>query len=135
MVPFCQLFRFAEGRDYIYLIVGIIFAMAAGCSFPFFAYIWGKAHDIYLTLDPQSRVDQSVHYRNILFFMGIGTLAASWTSFACWLIMSERMSVACRKAYLRSMFRHDVGWFDSQNQFELSQKFNTDSRAYQRAIG
>ena len=135
MVPFSQLFRFAEGRDYLYLIMGIIFAMAAGCSFPFFAYIWGKTHEIHLTLGGQGKVDQVTHYRNILFYIGTGALVSSWITFVCWVVMSERMAVACRKAYIKSMFRQDVGWFDQQNQFEFSQKFNTDSRTYQKAVG
>lgn len=36
---------------------------------------------------------------------------------------------------MNSLLRQDVGWYDQQNQFELSSQFNADSLAYQRATG
>lgn len=45
------------------------------------------------------------------------------------------MGVKCRKAYLKSLLRQDVGWFDTQNQFQLSSNFTTDALAYQKATG
>lgn len=45
------------------------------------------------------------------------------------------MAVKCRKQYMKSLLRQDVGWFDTINQYELSSQFNNDSIAYQRAIG
>ena len=36
---------------------------------------------------------------------------------------------------MRSLLRQDIGWFDMKNQFELSQQFNTDALAYQKATG
>ena len=136
MVSFLELWRFAEQKDYIYLILGIVFAMVAGCSFPFFALIWGKILDAFLiTTDPQARLDQAAHYRNIFFAIGVASLFASWISFGSWTIMSDRMSIACRKAYFKSLLKQDIGWYDMNNQFELSQKFNLDSLAYQKATG
>ena len=45
------------------------------------------------------------------------------------------MAVRCRRAYMRSLLRQDIGWYDSQNQFELSSNFNSDALAYQKATG
>ena len=136
MISFLQLFRFAAGTDYLYLILGIVFAIVAGCGFPWFAYIWGKILDSFLiTTDSQARLDNAVYYRNIFFYIGIGSLISSWIAFASWIIMSERISINCRKAYMKSILRQDIGWFDLNNQYELSQKFNTDALAYQKATG
>jgi len=46
-----ELYRFADGYDYILLALGIIFAMVAGCSFPWFAYLWGKILDAFLNAE------------------------------------------------------------------------------------
>ena len=55
--------------------------------------------------------------------------------FACWMITGERQGVACRKDYLKSLLRQEIGWFDTINQSELSTKFATDCFAFQGAIG
>lgn len=135
-MSFFQLFRFAEGTDYLLIMLGIIFALVSGCSFPWFAYLWGKILDSFLLAeDPQGRLDSAIHYRNIFFYVGLGSLVSSWIAFASWTILSERMAVRCRKAYMKSLLRQDVGWYDIQNQYELSSNFNTDALAYQKATG
>ena len=45
------------------------------------------------------------------------------------------MTIRCRKAYMKSLLRQDIGWFDMKNQFELSQQFNVDALAFQKATG
>lgn len=136
MVSLWQLFRFAEGSDYLLLALGIIFAMVAGCSFPWFAYLWGKILDSFLFAnDAQARLDNAIYYRNIFFYLGLGALVSSWISFASWTILSEKMAIRCRKAYMRSLFRQDIGWLDLHDQFELSQNFNVDALAFQKATG
>jgi len=110
--------------------------MVAGCSFPFFAYLWGKILDAFLHADDaQQRLDSAIYYRNIFFYLGIGALFSSWIAFASWTILSERMTVKCRKAYMNSLLRQDVGWFDQQDQFSLSSEFNSDALTYQKATG
>lgn len=135
-VSFFELFRFAEGSDYLLIVLGVIFAMVAGCSFPWFAYLWGKILDAFLNAnDAAKRLDEAAHYRNIFFYVGVGALFASWIAFASWTILSERMAVRCRKAYMKSLLRQDVGWYDLQNQYELSSNFSNDALAYQKATG
>lgn len=131
-----ELFRFAEGFDYMLIALGIIFAMVAGCSFPWFSYLWGKILDSFLFAnDPAQRLENATYYRNIFFYLGLGALASSWIAFTSWTILSERVAVKCRKAYMKSLLRQDVGWYDVTNQFELSSNFNNDALAYQRATG
>jgi len=47
-VSLTQLFRFADAYEYLLLALGVIFAMVAGCSFPWFAFLWGKILDAFL---------------------------------------------------------------------------------------
>ena len=49
MVSLCALFRFAEGVDYLFIVLAIIFTLAVGCSLPWFAYLWGKILDSFLS--------------------------------------------------------------------------------------
>lgn len=68
-------------------------------------------------------------------YIGVGSFVAGWLMFACWMIAGERQSIACRKAYLKSLLRQEIGWFDMINQSELSSKFTTDSFAFSGALG
>jgi ATP-binding cassette, subfamily B (MDR/TAP), member 1 len=52
-----------------------------------------------------------------------------------WIITGQRQSIACRKEYLKSLLRQEIGWFDTINQSELATKFGTDCFAFQGAIG
>ena len=68
-------------------------------------------------------------------YIGAAAFVAGWGMFACWMITGERQGIACRKKYLASLLKQEIGWFDTINQSELSTKFATDSFAFQGAIG
>lgn len=71
----------------------------------------------------------------ILFVeIGIGVFGSGWIMIACWLITGERQSMRCRKEYLKSLLRQEIGWFDLVNQSELTSQFSTDTVAFQGAI-
>lgn len=36
---------------------------------------------------------------------------------------------------MKSLLRQDIGWFDMNNQFEISSQFSKDALAYQKATG
>ena len=117
-------------------MLGVIFALIAGCSFPWFAFLWGRILDAFLNANNgQARLDDAIHYRNIFFYVGIGALFSSWIAFVSWTILSERLSTKCRKACMNSLLRQDVGWFDQQDQFHLSNQFNFDALAFQKGTG
>lgn len=98
-----SLYRFADKNDKILLVIGVIFSLITGAGFPFFGYIWGKVTDAYALPTTQDTVNKSEHYRNVFLYIGGGTLIAAWISFACWIIVGERMALKCRKAYLNSL--------------------------------
>ena len=57
---------------------------------------------------------KQVMYKFLL--IGVGVFVAGWLMFACWMISGERQSIACRKAYLKSLLRQEISWFDMINQ-------------------
>ena len=71
----------------------------------------------------------------IFIYIGLGAFAAGFGMSACWMIAGERQSIACRKEYLRSLLRQEIGWFDVINQSELASNFATDCFAFKGAIG
>ena len=54
-ISFIQLFRFAETKDVILIIIGIISAIAGGCSMPVMIILFGKLADAFVS---QAQNDQ-----------------------------------------------------------------------------
>jgi hypothetical protein len=46
-----SLFRFAQTKDFILMIVGIFCATGVGASYPVFAYLWGNLIDSFINVD------------------------------------------------------------------------------------
>ena len=129
----CDLFRYATSTDWALIVVGSVCAGATGVGMPAFALLWGNMTDSFD--DTNEMVSAAKRVMLQFIYIGIGTFVAGWGMFACWMITGERQGVACRKEYLKSLLRQEIGWFDTINQSELSTKFATDSFAFQGAIG
>jgi ATP-binding cassette subfamily B (MDR/TAP) protein 1 len=48
--------------------------------------------------------------------IGAGIFFASWVMFACWMVAGERQAIRCRKLYLATLLKQEIGWFDRVNQ-------------------
>ena len=115
------------------MVIGSIGAVAIGAAMPAFAYIWGEMTDSFQ--DEDEMVPAAKETMFLFIYIGIGAFAAGWIMFACWMIAGERQAITCRKVYLKSLLRQEIGWFDTINQNELASKFSADTFAFQGAIG
>ena len=116
------------------MAIGTIAALAMGTALPVFSLLMGTITDTFaLGGDPMVAAAKTAMFQFI--YIGLGVFVAGWLMFACWMISGERQSIACRKAYLKSLLRQEIGWFDMINQSELASKFTTDSFTFSGAIG
>lgn len=67
--------------------------------------------------------------------LGVIGMISGLVMYACWMVTGERQVITCRKEYLKSLLKQDIGWFDKVNQSSLSSRFTTDCYTYQGAIG
>lgn len=111
---------------------GSLCACALGTAIPLLVIFWGNVTDIYGNLDKM--VDETKHAMFNALGIAAGALLTGWGMFGCWVVAAERQGIACRKYYLRSLLRQEIGWFDTINQLELSSKFVNDTSAFQGAI-
>lgn len=75
-----------------------------GTAMPAFALLWGDMTDAFSQGGDQM-VNASLQVMLKFIYIGIGVFVAGWLMFACWMIAGERQSIACRKAYLKSLLR------------------------------
>lgn len=131
-VNFCQLFRFATRTDYIILAIGLFASMCNGAALPLFALLWGNMVDSFKT--KEEMVDQAREMLLLFIYIGLGAATTGWIMITCWLTAGERQSIECRKQYLKSLLKQEIGWFDTLNQAEISSQFSADTIAYQEGI-
>ena len=105
-----------------------------GVALPAFAILWGDMSDKFSTSEAEIEAAGKKIMLQFIY-IGLGALGAGWGMFACWMIAGERQGIACRKEYLKSLLRQEIGWFDTLNQSELATKFSKDSFAFKGAVG
>jgi ATP-binding cassette subfamily B (MDR/TAP) protein 1 len=128
------MFRFATSFDYALMTIGTICACALGTAMPGFAILLGDMTDAFSkTSDDMVEAGTQIMYKFI--YVAIAELFAGWGALACWMITSERQGISCRKEYLKSLLKQEIGWFDTINQSELATNFAADCFAFQGAIG
>jgi len=115
-VPYSKLYSLESGTDKCYRFLGWGASIIAGLAMPSFVYFMG---DIVDTFDPSegvaSTLDDMKKLALIMVFVGLGLWLFSYVFFAMLLIFSAKVARKVRVAYLRSVLRQEVAWFDEIN--------------------
>eukprot|EP01135_Chromosphaera_perkinsii_P011481 Nk52_evm6s2415 gene=Nk52_evmTU6s2415 len=136
---FLEMFRFADGKDKLLMVVGSVGAVASGAVLPLFSLIFGQMIDDFGAYE-RGETDNDVLVSSIedvsLYFVyiGVGGLIASYIQTACWMISSERQAKSMRGAYITSLLRQDIGWYDTQNSGAFPTRIATDTQQVQEAV-
>ena len=115
-------FSFATCVDILMLLLGTVCALAQGASFPLMIIMFG---DILGTIGASGMADTDVFLKEMetilmrMLMIGGGVWVVAFVKSWCWGHAGARMAVKAREAYLRSIMRQDVGWFDTEKVLEL----------------
>ncbi|VAH24307.1 unnamed protein product [Triticum turgidum subsp. durum] len=113
-VSFTGLFRHADGKDLLLMLVGTVAALANGVSQPLMTVIFGDVVDAFggaTDANVLHRVNKAV--LNFVY-LGIGAAVISFLQVSCWTITGERQAARIRSLYLKSVLRQDISFFDMQ---------------------
>lgn len=69
----------------------------------------------------------------ILF--GAGSIFGGWGMQYFWQAAGERQANKCRKHYIESLMRQEIGWYETQQSSQIVSRFVSDTQAFQLAIG
>ncbi|TKY62124.1 ABC transporter B family member 1 [Spatholobus suberectus] len=136
-VGFGELFRFADGLDYLLMGIGTLGAVVHGCSLPLFLRFFAdlvnsfgsNANDV----DRMTR--EVVKYAFYFLVVGAAIWASSWAEISCWMWSGERQSTKMRIKYLEAALNQDIQFFDTEvRTSDVVFAINTDAVMVQDAI-
>jgi len=133
-VGYFELFRFADGLDYLLMFVGVISAMGHGCLMPLFSIFFGDVIDAF---NPGSTVSLTAVVTDICIKFIILSAVAAVTAFlqiSTLTLSGQRQSNRMRQTYFRSLLRQEIGWYDLQETGELTARIAGDVVLIQDAI-
>ncbi|KAJ0691057.1 putative ABC-type xenobiotic transporter [Helianthus annuus] len=136
-VGFGELFRFADGLDYVLMGIGTIGAFVHGCSLPiflrFFADLVNSFGSNSHNVDRMS--DEVLRYAIYFIIVGAAIWASSWAEISCWMWTGERQSTKMRIKYLEAALSQDIQFFDTEiRTSDVVFAINTDAVIVQDAI-
>ncbi|KAI3793608.1 hypothetical protein L1987_36228 [Smallanthus sonchifolius] len=136
-VGFGELFRFADGLDYILMGIGTIGAFVHGCSLPiflrFFADLVNSFGSNANNIDKMTQ--EVLKYAFYFLVVGAAIWASSWAEISCWMYTGERQSTKMRIKYLEAALSQDIQFFDTEvRTSDVVFAINTDAVLVQDAI-
>lgn len=115
-VSIFKLFSFADGLDYILILLGIMGALAHGASLPvFFLYFGNLVNGFGAYQNNPAKMAAEVSQYSLYFvYVGIAVFVSSWAEVACWMHSGERQAIKMRVRYLEAILRQDISYFDTE---------------------
>ncbi|PWA36359.1 ABC transporter Tap-like, P-loop containing nucleoside triphosphate hydrolase [Artemisia annua] len=136
-VGFGELFRFADGLDYVLMVIGTIGAFVHGCSLPIFLRFFADLVNSFgSNADNIDKMSQEVlKYAMYFLVVGAAIWASSWAEISCWMWTGERQSTKMRIKYLEAALSQDIQFFDTEvRTSDVVFAINTDAVMVQDAI-
>ncbi|XP_052173215.1 ABC transporter B family member 1 [Diospyros lotus] len=134
---FGELFRFADGLDYVLMAIGTFGAIVHGSSLPlflrFFADLVNSFGSNANNIDKMTQ--EVVKYAFYFLVVGAAIWASSWAEISCWMWTGERQSTKMRIKYLEAALNQDIPFFDTEvRTSDVVFAINTDAVMVQDAI-
>jgi ATP-binding cassette subfamily B (MDR/TAP) protein 1 len=133
MVPLLTLYRYANRRQIISLIGGMLCAVAIGVAMPLFMVIFGDSIDI--IANPNAATGGVGGLMENLAYMAMAVTVAGFGR--VYLCSRTAIGVAdeTRRVYLKAMMRQEMGFYDSYDEGALAAHVSSDIDLIQDAIG
>ncbi|ESW34768.1 hypothetical protein PHAVU_001G179300 [Phaseolus vulgaris] len=136
-VGFGELFRFADGLDYVLMGIGTVGAVVHGCSLPLFLRFFADLVNSFGSNanDVDKMTQEVVKYAFYFLVVGAAIWASSWAEISCWMWSGERQSTRMRIKYLEAALNQDIQFFDTDvRTSDVVFAINTDAVMVQDAI-
>lgn len=137
-----QIYSFASASDIIFIISGIVGAIAAGSVLPIMTISLGDVLDamVELSLIPVGSARESILFNDvtrgvvIMSILGVASFVSCYLQMLFFMISGENITKRIREKYFRSMLSQEIAWFDSASTGELTNRLTSDINIIQDGI-
>ncbi|RLN95263.1 hypothetical protein BBJ28_00026882, partial [Nothophytophthora sp. Chile5] len=140
VLPFTELFAFADLTDKMLMAVGTVGGMVAGVMRPLQIVLLG---DVINAFNPTSSggsgetdIKSSVNRVALnLTILGVVSIVACFAQVFCWSTTASRQAKRIRNLYIKAIITKEIGWFDVNNPMQLASRVEDASIAIQDGMG
>ncbi|XP_059828206.1 ATP-binding cassette, sub-family B (MDR/TAP), member 4 [Hypanus sabinus] len=146
------LFRYADGKDKLLMVLGSISAIVHGVGLPLMIIVFGDMTDSFVdhglmqnltknsslnfTGDfPETLEEQMTRYAYYYVAIGGGVLIAAFMQIAFWSLAAARQIKRIRKEFFHAILRQEMGWFDVNDIGEINTRLTDDISKISDGIG
>ncbi|KAF5728373.1 Multidrug/pheromone exporter MDR family ABC transporter family [Tripterygium wilfordii] len=134
-----SMFRYADGKDKLLMVLGTLGSVGDGMQYPITMFV--LSHLINDFGKPGSGLSNDIvdKYALRLLYVAFGVGFSAFVGGFCWTRTAERQTSRMRMEYLKSVLRQEVGFFDTQETgssttFQVVSTISNDSNSIQVAI-
>ncbi|XP_031250117.1 putative multidrug resistance protein [Pistacia vera] len=135
-----SMFRFADGKDKLLMLLGTMGSIGDGLQYPLMMFVLSSVINDYGNPANSSLSNDDVDkYALRLLYVAIGVGLSAFVEGICWTRTAERQTSKMRMEYLKAVLRQEVGFFDTQEQgssttFQVVSTISNDANSIQVAI-
>ncbi|KAG2186819.1 hypothetical protein INT44_003045 [Umbelopsis vinacea] len=136
-VGILTLFRFANARDKILILIGVICSASVGAIQPVSIIILGKFLTDFtkvLTTPGEDILAAVMPVILIFVYLGTANLVLGYLCQCSWVLSGEFQTRRIRKMYVHAILRQDMGWFDQAEEGSLTTRLAADTNLIQDGI-
>ncbi|XP_024969884.1 ABC transporter B family member 19-like [Cynara cardunculus var. scolymus] len=131
------LFKYSTKLDIVLVILGSLGALINGGSLPWYSFLFGKFVNKIALDDDNDQMMKDVERICVLMVALSGLVViGAYLQIACWRLVGERSAHRIRTAYLRSVLRQDVSFFDTDiSTSDIMHGISSDVAQIQEVMG
>ncbi|KAL5340193.1 P-loop containing nucleoside triphosphate hydrolase protein [Aspergillus crustosus] len=138
-VGYFQIFRYAEGWDWVFLGLGGICAVAGGAALPLFTVFFGNITSTFRDVATYSMPYDEFHRiltKNVFYFIYLGLAEFLTIGFATFSFVHTGNSITqkIRVRYLQAILQQNIAFFDSLGAGEITTRISGDMHLIQEGI-
>ncbi|XP_069585914.1 ATP-binding cassette sub-family B member 5-like [Ranitomeya imitator] len=141
-----KIFRYANGLDVLYMIIGSLGALCNGLCLPVMHIVFGEMTDSILCHNSSiQNLSNCEQFKPIeeqmtlfsLYFVGIGVavMICGYVQVSFWVLTAARQTRRIRKTFFHSVLSKDMSWFDVTKCGELNSHLTEDINKINDGIG
>ncbi|KAF1951528.1 P-loop containing nucleoside triphosphate hydrolase protein [Byssothecium circinans] len=139
-VGYFALFRYADKKDALVILVATIASIAAGAAMPLMILVFGNFAGSFTgfsvdAVAAEKFQDQINTYTLYFVYIGIGSFVSVYIGMVGFSYTGERITQQIRELYLQAIFRQNIAFFDFLGSGEITTRISSDMVLVHDGIG